>query len=439
MSKTKKLSFGVIPFSNSRVDRANRRIYGANAMAVGEAQGHRLWADIKTLQSMADLANARQYPVMMRFGHPGMSDNAFGKKLSKAYNFRVQGDKLIHDIEFQSWASLAPTFSQDPVAYLLDRSETDPNSFGESAVVSLDMVWVLDDGSEHPYIYEDEEGDEVRNRPDNSLYDYPVMRPLQFHFLDFVGDGALTPDGMFSEDAMMWKDILENTSSEYALEGFQLIRRFQQQYKLSPQEISLKISQLMGKYIEWEMFQMPEETTQFEEAPENPVAPEPADIPEASELDSLTAAVAATASLAGEPVEEESTPAEGEFVPRAEFDALQSQTIALQEAHNQLVGKMSAYVNHMNAVVAKLTSRMDDFDAEDIVSGSTGANGNPFAQLKSFDTPVPGNVPSVPVAMEKRYAESLDASKEGVPGSKSAPQNDFEKALAGQPGLKTTQ
>ena len=442
MSKSQKISLNVIPFASvGKVDYENRRIYGATAMATGEAQGHRKWADDKTLHMMASLANARKYPVMMRFGHPGMSDNAFGKKLAKAYNFRVSGSKLLHDIEFMQWAKLSPVFSSDPVEYVMNRADVDPTSFGESVVIDAELVWVLEDGTEIDEVYEDEDGYKTRRRPKNSLYDYPVMRPVKFQWVDFVGDGALTPDGMFSESAGMWKEILDDTSSEIAMEAFRLLRNFQMRYKLTPQELSLKVSQLMGKYTLWEGFQMsntPEERQEPVEAGQPESTPEPA--PEQAE-NPLASVLAESEALAGTPVADGETagaPESSDFVSREEYDALAAQNAFLQEQIQQqavqlqqLTTGMQEYMKNINAAMQHQNRRIDAIEAEDIVTETAG-----FSRLGQLQVSVPGNLP-VPSHLQTRHADDIAAASQQAFEPVTVPESPFEKALKGQPHLNS--
>lgn len=79
-----------ILMTSSNLDRANNRITNVVAMQTGEAQGHGMVADQKTLQMMALLGNNRPRGVDGRFGHPGISENAMGKKLFTANNFGLR-------------------------------------------------------------------------------------------------------------------------------------------------------------------------------------------------------------------------------------------------------------------------------------------------------------------------------------------------------------
>lgn len=205
------------PRQMPKIDRPNSRLYGLVAGMDVEATGHGLCCDVTALEQIAALANAHPKGVSGRFGHPGMSENATGRKVQLAYNWRViKGDKpgapggpphtyLLHDAQLMDAARTSPAFAQDPIEYIMRMAEQYPQHFGESLVLSGDAVWTTKDGQELPLWEEvpDEEGEEGatvrrnRPRPANALTKVPVMRPTAIHFCDFVNDGAITHTGLF--------------------------------------------------------------------------------------------------------------------------------------------------------------------------------------------------------------------------------------------------
>lgn len=201
------------PRQTPKIDRPNSRLYGLVAGMDVEATGHGLCCDVKALEQIAALANAHPKGVSGRFGHPGMSENATGRKVQLAYNWRVvKGDKpgdkrtyLLHDAQLMDAARTSPAFAQDPIEYIMRMAEQYPHHFGESLVLSGDAVWTTKDGQELPLWEEvpDEDGEagetvrRPRQRPTNALTKVPVMRPTAIHFCDFVNDGAITHTGLF--------------------------------------------------------------------------------------------------------------------------------------------------------------------------------------------------------------------------------------------------
>ena len=209
------------------IDRDHGLIRNMVAMQVGEARGQGLWADRRTLEMMAELS-AQKRNIKGRFGHPGMSENETGKQISTSQNFRVEGDKLVHDWYVHEPGRKSPVFSQDPIEYIFSVAEDDPTQLGESVVIHQDLVWTLDDGTELS-LYDDDGA--KRSKPENSLTPLPVIRPIKFHFVDIVSEGALTPDGMFS--SVEATDELFSGSSAYIHEIFTLVDKWRDEYGIS--------------------------------------------------------------------------------------------------------------------------------------------------------------------------------------------------------------
>jgi len=198
------------PRQQAKIDRPNSRLYGIVAGMDVEATGHGVCCDVKSLELIAALANVNQEGVSGRFGHPGMSENATGRKVHLAYNWRVlkgekPGDKntyLVHDSQFMDAARTSPAFTHDPVEYIMNMAEQHPKHFAESLVLSATQVWTTEDGKELPIWEEVEDADgykykRTRKRPENALTNVPVLRPTAVHFCDFVNDGAITHSGLY--------------------------------------------------------------------------------------------------------------------------------------------------------------------------------------------------------------------------------------------------
>ena len=255
-----------------KIDRENAIIYGVTAMQVGEAMGHGVWADHKTLQMMVELANSKPKGVAGRWGHPGASENTMGKKVQIAKNFRIEGDNLRHDAHLWKPARKSAAFSQDPLEYLMDVAEQDPGGIGESVVIQTDTVWTLTDGREISTERElspaDVHWDLKTNRPINATTLLPVMRPASFHFVDFVSEGALTPNGLFSTESQFFV----GHSSEYAQELFDLVDRWRAAYSVPLSALPQKVTDLMERYINSRgELQMARKNVQAQAVVENPL------------------------------------------------------------------------------------------------------------------------------------------------------------------------
>lgn len=239
--------FAPLAYSQSmRTDTANRAIFNICAMQVGEAIGHGKLADTTTLSMAAALGNAggRIGKVWSRFGHPEMSENATGRKVGYAANFRLSGDKLLCDLHLSEAAKLSPVFERDPADYLLHVANHAPEEMGMSAVLWVQLVWRFADGSEEEcsedwYYGMAEESD----RPAGAINHLPLMRPVAFDYLDVVNEGALTPNGMFAAQ------LAAGHSSEFLFTAYDMIDRFRVQYRLSLEETKDKLETFVVNYL----------------------------------------------------------------------------------------------------------------------------------------------------------------------------------------------
>ena len=234
----------------TKVDRKNLAIYGVVAMMTNvEAIGHNLMTDDRSIQMMVELAQEDGLPRRQRFGHPGLSEAATGKQVSRAMNFRVENGHLVHDSFFLPEARKSPAFAQDPVDYILSLAENNPTEFGESVVISCEAVWVLADGTEIDAYADDEEDDgddwSLAKRPDNAINDLPVIRPTAFHYVDWVNEGAATHTGMFGKER-----FFKSGASAWAEELFDFVDEFRSTYKIPLNKIPAKTQQLLSAYMQ---------------------------------------------------------------------------------------------------------------------------------------------------------------------------------------------
>lgn len=242
-------------WTRTRVDRKNLQLYDVVAMQANvEALGHNCMTDLKSVQMVEQLANQHRggLGVQGRFGHPGMSENAAGRKVMLSKNFRVRGDKLVHDVFLLEEARKSPVFSQDPVEYILDVAEHQPQELAESLVIDAERVWTFADGSEHAW-YDRDGMREAGHRLDedgiplDALTPLPVIRPVQLYYLDVVNEGALTHDGLFSSDVAQM--MFAGTSSAYADQLFGFIDEFRAQYNVPLDALPDKVHTVLSRYI----------------------------------------------------------------------------------------------------------------------------------------------------------------------------------------------
>lgn len=273
------------PIQKPQIDHTNARIYGVVAAMNVEATGHGVCCDHKALELLAALGNGHAKGVPGRFGHPGISENATGRKVQMATNWRVvrkaavidgkpfggthgepqEFSYLLHDAELIEAARTSPAFAQDPVAYILQIAESHPQQFAESMVLRATLVWTTADGKEVP-VYEtdgtdgtDEQGAAVvrRNpRPNNALTKVPVLRPFELIAVDFVNEGALTHTGLFpmSEGAGAGPCVNIFTpqagASFYVQQLFETVDELRQRFHIPLEVLPQKVERLLRLYTD---------------------------------------------------------------------------------------------------------------------------------------------------------------------------------------------
>jgi hypothetical protein len=209
------------------IDSQEHIVYGVSIASAGEATGHRLVFDLRTLQQLAELGNAAPHGVKCRFTHPGLVADGLGKFLGRMRNFRLAHQpgvdpaasaaaraqetpggrrlkpaesersdrgsrlaKVLADLHLAEVAAHSP--AGDLRLYIEQLALQDPAAFGVSVVVDLDRVWVLQDGSELPA------GTGPRTPPENATTEFPVARLAALYAADAVDEPALNPDGLFT-------------------------------------------------------------------------------------------------------------------------------------------------------------------------------------------------------------------------------------------------
>lgn len=222
---------------NINVDRQNLIVRNAVVMTANvEAIGHGLMADSTTLAQTAALGNARTNGTQGRLGHPGASDNAAGRQLFTARNFRTAGDRLLADLHMFEPARRSPAFGNDPIEWMLDMAEQHPDQLALSVIIKAAPVWVLDTGEE---ISAGVDGWIDDSKPDNATTDLPVMRVESLWAVDLVNEGALTHEGMFSP----------NEAAYYAEAAFDFVDEWRRQFNIPLADVPGKVEQVLARYL----------------------------------------------------------------------------------------------------------------------------------------------------------------------------------------------
>jgi len=170
-----------------KVDREKRVISDVSLGMAGEALGHGVDFDEKTIAAIVEKGNAKNGGIKSRYTHPGMSSDGMGKHLGRIKNLRLSADgrKALGDLHLSDSASNSP--DGDLAAYVMSLAEEDPEAFGMSVVVrGIKKVWTLEGGQES----------EVK--PVGSKQKRPYLRFEELSACDIVDEPAANADGLFS-------------------------------------------------------------------------------------------------------------------------------------------------------------------------------------------------------------------------------------------------
>jgi len=187
--------------TRGKVDRENSRINGLAVITEGEALGHGVFIEAEQIAHAVKLGNDRAGGLKARFGHPNMSSTALGTYMGKETNFYLDDSSGVAiaraDMNFSEAARKSPGFSNDPVDYLLDLAETEPDMFGTSIVFKPGKTYVRDEKGKKIYDYY-----EIRNnckfrKPEfQGNKEFIEIEDLRAN--DFVDQPAANPGGLFS-------------------------------------------------------------------------------------------------------------------------------------------------------------------------------------------------------------------------------------------------
>lgn len=346
------------PQLQPKIDRQNLLIRGVTAMQSGvEALGHGCMTDDKTLQMMLELTNDNK-PRRQRFGHPGVSENATGKQVAQASNFSIKDGNLIHDSRLLESARKSPAFAQDPIEYILHIAENNPTEFGESVVIDADVVWTLTDGRDVPqYQRPKDEEDRRRNatfidvdgverhshnyKPVNALTALPVLRPVEFYYVDYVGEGALTHEGMFP--ASMQR-LFSTGVNAYAEELFNLVDNWRNEYGIELEQLPKKLDQLLNAYMQ----RRTNEEINMKRRFTNHVAESAQKFEDENELEQ------------SETLQSEADDGQGDELDQAEQVAAQIIAGTVEEFENAgLLAEMSDRMDQFEDVLERMTQKFD--------------------------------------------------------------------------------
>lgn len=400
------------------IDRANGILRSITAMTANvEALGHGVQADMQTLHLLAVMGNAEPDGIRGRFGHPGISESATGKKVANARNFQVKGDRLIHDSHLLESARKSPVFSQDPIEYILDMAEKSPRELGESVVINANTVWTLTDGREIPvevwgpgsYFYPDGDASDVEmkdGRPVNAITPLPVLRPVEFHFLDYVGEPALVRDGLTPMSADAINYLFAGRASEYAQEAFRFVDEYRSRYQIPLSAIPGKVDQLVTEYMAARSGRSTEmaRKLKFEDAGETAAPPTTEAQP--AEADPVEDNLVASEQIAEDMTEELQAADEQMSNQIAVVAELVENQAAVIAAQGEQIKRLSALVKQFGEATQVLQRNYKRLAGEPVVTQKVPKAVAPALEELSYAHPTPRYAMEAPVHVSERQSDS---------------------------------
>lgn len=182
------------------VDRENAIIYGYVVAQEGpfksEGRGE---FDRKSLQAIVKLMKGKPNGLKVRFGHPTESDDGLSKFLGRARKPRMDRVRITRDggevVALEAVRAdlhLDPTSFKTPSGdiggYIIDRAETDPDSFSTSLVLKAEREYRIE-----------KNGTPKKDADGNELP--PLWRPVALHASDVVDTGDAV-DGFLSAEGL---------------------------------------------------------------------------------------------------------------------------------------------------------------------------------------------------------------------------------------------
>jgi hypothetical protein len=165
-------SFGQIA-TRSKIDSSKGIIFGVSVITVGEAEGHELMIDTKTLEQVKTQAETFSDGLKVRMNHPDNGQATIQSIVGSLKNFRIEGKSVRADLHLLK--------SDENFDKIIELAETQPENFGLSIVFSGKA----------------ETEDDVK-----------LARCTEIYACDLVDTPAANPTGLFSKkDTSMSKTI----------------------------------------------------------------------------------------------------------------------------------------------------------------------------------------------------------------------------------------
>jgi len=243
-------------FRNSpghKVDTSSGTISEISLIEVGEARGHELYIDEKSLESALEVIGSNLPAYITHKG--ALEEDRILREVGFFSDFFIEGEKL----KAKKFKALG-SFREDQAEQfnrLFDIAQEMPDTFGVSLVFEAEVVHVMEDGSEI-LVHEMEEGDYNK-----ALREFPSVRFKSIKSADFVDAPASNRAGLFSAQTHKSKimetpealnEIVEDEIVEEVLEeATEQVEEIQDEeidYKKHIADLESRIADLEGKLSE---------------------------------------------------------------------------------------------------------------------------------------------------------------------------------------------
>ena len=231
-----------------KVDALAGTIQEISLIEVGEARGHELWIDEKSLETALEVMGSNLPAYITHKG--ALEEDRILREVGFFSDFFIEGEKL----KAKSFKALG-SFREDQSEQfnrLFDIAKEMPDTFGVSLVFEAEVVHVMEDGSEI-LVHEMEDGDY-----DKALREFPSVRFRSIKSADFVDAPASNRNGLFSaitKDNNMAKEIEDEIVEEVKLEEAPVEQQAEEQVEETNYDEKIKgledrIKDLEGKLSE---------------------------------------------------------------------------------------------------------------------------------------------------------------------------------------------
>lgn len=159
-------------------------------ITVGDALGHGILIDQKTIEQGAELMKGRK--LRSYITHDGaMWGDRLTREIGSFSGIYVDGDQL----KAETFKPYKAFVKHNEAQYdaLFELAEDMPEDWGISIVPEGYLVWPMSSGDELPYRYGDD-------KPEGAITDKPVLRLTSIFSADFVDAPAANPRGLFRAD-----------------------------------------------------------------------------------------------------------------------------------------------------------------------------------------------------------------------------------------------